>query len=50
MAHGSALEIQTQLDIAQSLGLGDKPGLTRTKELAEETSRMLWATAHKLKA
>ncbi len=48
IARGSAIEIQTQLEIADELGLGDKPVLERTKELAEETSRLLWSTAHKL--
>lgn len=48
MARGSALEIQTQLVIAGTLGFGDPLQIARAEELAEETSKMLWTIAHRL--
>jgi four helix bundle protein len=48
MARGSALEIQTQLVIAGTLGFGDPLQIAQAEELAEETSKMLWTIAHRL--
>lgn len=48
IARGSTLEIQTQLVIARGLGYEDPRQIDQAEELAEETSRMLWAMAHKL--
>jgi four helix bundle protein len=45
---GSALEIQTQLVIAQDLGFGDPVQIERAEKLAEEISRMLWAIIQRL--
>jgi four helix bundle protein len=43
MARGSALEVQTQLVIAQRLGYGDSEHMVRAETLAEEAGKMLWA-------
>lgn len=48
VARGSALEIQTQLVIAEELGLGVKEKLLETGCLADETGKMLWAMMQKL--
>jgi four helix bundle protein len=48
MARGSTLEIQTQLVIARGLGFGNKNEISRAEELVDETSKMLWAIAHKI--
>lgn len=48
IARGSVLEIQTQLAITRELGFGDEHSVARAEELAEETSKLLWAIAHKL--
>jgi four helix bundle protein len=47
-ARGSALEIMTQLVVARKLGFGDAQQIGQAEELAEETSKMLWAMAHRL--
>jgi four helix bundle protein len=48
IARGSVLEILTQLVIARELGLADPRDIVRAEALADETSRMLWAMAHRL--
>lgn len=48
VARGSALEVQTQLVIARKLRLGGEACLTRAEELADQTSRLLWAIIQKL--
>ena len=48
MARGSALEIQTQLVIADQLGFGNRKKLENASQLADETGRMLWAMMQKL--
>ncbi|HEX4004564.1 MAG TPA: four helix bundle protein [Acidobacteriaceae bacterium] len=48
IARGSALEIQTQLVIATNLGFGDPLEITKAEQLAEETSKMIWAISNKL--
>ena len=48
IARGSVLEIQTQLVIAREMKFGEEHYLRRAEEVAEETSKMLWAIAQKL--
>jgi four helix bundle protein len=43
IARGSALEVQTQLVIAEKLGFAAGEKLSNTALLAEETGKMLWA-------
>jgi four helix bundle protein len=48
-ARGSNFEVQTQLVIANGLGLGDAPARQAAESLSEEVSRMLVAIMDKLK-
>jgi four helix bundle protein len=48
IARGSALEVQSQLLIAQDLGFGDRVQIARAEQITEEISRMLWAIIQKL--
>lgn len=43
IARGSALEVQTQLVIAEKLGFAAGEKLSNSTLLAEETGKMLWA-------
>ncbi|MGB8261237.1 MAG: four helix bundle protein [Terracidiphilus sp.] len=49
-ARGSNFELQTQLVIAEGLGLGDSVSRRNAASLSEEVSRMLVAIMTKLKA
>jgi four helix bundle protein len=48
-ARGSNFEVQTQLVIADGLGLGNLPARQAAESLSEEVSRMLVAIMEKLK-
>jgi four helix bundle protein len=48
-ARGSTFEVQTQLVIADGLGLGNDPARREAESLSEEVSRMLVAIMDKLK-
>jgi len=48
-ARGSNFEVQTQLVIANGLGLGNAPARQNAESLSEEVSRMLVAMMDKLK-
>lgn len=48
VARGSALEVQTQLTIAQNLHFGDAIQIAAAEALTDEISRMLWAMIQKL--
>ncbi|HTW47792.1 MAG TPA: four helix bundle protein [Acidobacteriaceae bacterium] len=48
VARGSALEIQTQLVIAQELGMAADRDLEATAALADEVGKMLWALFRRL--
>ena len=48
IARGSALELQTQLVIAERLGLGKKDQAREVEGLSEEVGKMLWALGKKL--
>lgn len=48
MARGSALEVQTQLLIAQDLGFGEPSKIEQAQKTAEEISKMLWAIIQRL--
>jgi four helix bundle protein len=50
IARGSTLELQTQLEIAQMLGFGDREQLTRAEELAWEELKILNASLTSLQA
>jgi len=50
IARGSTLEIQTQLEIAQMLGFGDREQMTRAEELAWEELKILNASLTSLQA
>lgn len=41
VARGSTLEVQTQLEIAAMIGIGDRQQTERTQGLAEETRRII---------
>lgn len=43
IARGSALEIQTQLVIAEKLGFAKKDRISEAALLADEAGKMLWA-------
>ena len=47
MARGSTLELQTQLEIARVLGVGNKVMIERADELSQEVSKMLYAMLSK---
>ena len=49
IARGSALELQTQFEIARRLGIGEDGVLTETEALSEQVSKMLYAMIDKLK-
>lgn len=48
VARGSALEVQTQLVIAEKLGLVAGERLSEAASLAEESGKMLWAMIRKM--
>lgn len=48
IARGSALEVQTHLVIARSLGLANSNQISRAEKLTEEISRMLFAIRRSL--
>ena len=50
LAQGSTYELQTQLIVAKSLGLGDAEALTQAELLSNEVSKMLAALIQKLNA
>lgn len=50
MARGSNFELQTQFEIARSLGYGDPALLERAQSLSDEVGRMIYAIAAKLAA
>lgn len=41
IARGSVLEVETQLEIASMIGLGDPAGLEGAQQLAQETRRII---------
>ena len=45
---GSTLELQTQLVIAERLGLGDAEQRREVEDLSHEVGKMLWALGKKL--
>jgi four helix bundle protein len=49
-ARGSALELQTQFEIASNLDFGDGRLLDEAESLSEQVSKMLYAMIDKLKA
>jgi four helix bundle protein len=49
IARGSALELQTQFEIARRLAIGDEAVLNETEALSEQVSKMLYAMIDKLK-
>jgi four helix bundle protein len=50
IARGSALEVQTQLELAEMLGFGAKDDLKIAHDLADEIIRILNATLATLRA
>ena len=50
IARGSALELQTQSEIAHRLEFGDRKLLDEAEALSEQVSKMLYAMIDKLKA
>ena len=50
IAHGSAAELETQLELAQELSLGSKLDYNKARGLLDEISRMLGSMIAKLKA
>jgi four helix bundle protein len=50
IARGSVLELQTQFEIARTLGMGDGKLLDEADALSEQVSKMLYAMIDKLKA
>jgi four helix bundle protein len=48
IAHGSALELQTQLAIAIRLGLGKTELLEKAQSASEEVGKIIWAIQRKL--
>jgi four helix bundle protein len=50
IARGSALELQTQLELAEMLGMGSKEDLDASQALADEMIRILNATLLTLRA
>ena len=50
LAQGSTYELQTQLIVAKSLGLGDMEALNQAGLLSNEVSKMLAALIQKLNA
>jgi four helix bundle protein len=50
ISRGSALELQTQFEIAHRLEIGDVKLLDEADALSEEVSKMLYAMIDKLKA
>ena len=50
IARGSNCELQTQLEIARRLGLGDAKLIEEAEGLAHETGRMIFTILGKLKA
>ena len=50
IAHGSALELQTQIAIAKKLGFGKTELLEKTENTSEEVGKMIWAIQKKLDA
>lgn len=49
IARGSNFELQTQLEIASSLGYGDPIAIQQALALSEEIGKMIYAIAIKLK-
>ncbi|HTX77208.1 MAG TPA: four helix bundle protein [Terracidiphilus sp.] len=49
IARGSNFELQTQLEIAGSLGFGDPLAIQQAQALSEEIGKMIYAIAVKLK-
>ena len=49
-AFGSGSELETQVEIAKQLSLGNELGYKRVDELLDETMRMLNRMAHSLQA
>jgi len=49
MARGSALEVETQLELAYRLGLGQSPELEDVQRLATEVSKILNAVLSNLR-
>ena len=49
MARGSALEVETQLELARRLGLGKSPGLQQVQDLAMEVTKILNAIVTNLR-
>jgi four helix bundle protein len=50
VARGSNCELQTQFEIARSLGYGDEALLERAQSLSEEIGKMIYAICAKLAA
>jgi len=50
IARGSVLELQTQFEIARTLGMGDGKLLDEADALSEQVSKMLYAMIDRLKA
>jgi four helix bundle protein len=50
IARGSALEVQTQLELALRLGFGTEAELRKSSELADEVSRILNASIGTLRS
>jgi four helix bundle protein len=48
IARGSALEVQTQLDIAARLGFGDLKRMQDAQRLVEDIAKMLWKLMERL--
>jgi len=50
IARGSNFEIQTQLEIARALGIGDQSMIMDTETLSHEVGKMLYSILETLKA
>ena len=50
LAQGSIYELQTQLIVARSLGLGESPAMDQAQSLSNEVSKMLTSFIQKLTA
>jgi four helix bundle protein len=48
IAHGSTLELQTQLAIAKKLGFGKSELLDKAQSASEEVGKIIWAIQKKL--
>lgn len=48
IARGSVLEVQTQLDLATRLGLGDLKRLREAQKLVNDIAKMLWRLMERL--